>query len=530
MRSGVKTILVALISAAFVGMQPAMAEVKLQPIFGDHMVLQQGIPVPFWGQADPGEKVTVKVQGKEAEATADQQGAWSLKVGPLKSGGPLQVTIAGENSITFSDVLVGEVWVCSGQSNMAMQTSRANDPDKESAAADYPKIRLFKVASTIAEEPRNDLEGSWTLCSPQTVPGFSAVGYFFGRELHKASGVPVGLIQSAWGGTPAESWTSRKAIEAVEELRNMQQEHQQRAAAAAKVAAKAASKPAAKPAKPKAGAQAAGAPLAQPTADQGAKPAPKPAAAAKPSRASGNPQAPFVLFNGMINPLVPYGIAGAIWYQGESNAPRAEQSRTLLPTMIKDWRTRWGQEFPFLIVQLANFKPRAEQPGDSDWAELREAQTLTTKLPKVAQAVIIDVGDAADIHPKNKQEVGRRLALAAQHVAYGRKLEWSGPVFDAMKVDGDKVRLSFAHADGLKTADGGPLTGFAIAGAGRKFVWAKAEIDGPAVVLKADGLSEPVAVRYAWADNPACNLVNGAGLPAVPFRTDDWPLKTAGKR
>jgi sialate O-acetylesterase len=422
---------------------------------------------------------------------------------------------------------------------MAMSVKSSGNADQEIADAKYPKIRLFKVANATAEEPQTDVKGEWVECTPETVGGFSAAGYFFGRDLFKALGVPVGLIHTNWGGTPAEAWTSREGLEGNPALKAIYQRYKQNLANYPKQkeewdktrdARMATWKEAAAKAKAE------------------KKPAPRaPQAPADPAK---SPNSPSTLYNGMIAPLVPFGIRGAIWYQGESNAGRAYEYRTLFPAMIADWRKHWAEgDFPFIFVQLANFMARKEQPADSAWAELREAQAMTLALPKTGMAVIIDIGEAANIHPKNKQDVGGRLALAAETVAYGKTIVCSGPIYKSMSIEGDKIRLRFDHVGGglvakgddavivkgpggepeLQAKEGARLTGFAIAGADKKFVWADAKIDGDSVLVWAKDVPTPVAVRYAWADNPQCNLYNKAGLPASPFRTDQWPGITEGK-
>jgi len=501
---------------------PAVGAVKLPAVIGDHMVIQRGLPVKVWGTAEAGEKVTVSLAGKTQAAAADKDGKWAVTLPPMDAGGPMDMTVAGTNRLTVKDILVGEVWVCSGQSNMAWTVRGAANPDEETAAAKYPKIRMFTVARKTADTPQPDCGGAWSICSPKTAGNFSAVGYFFGRSVHKALNVPVGLINTSWGGTRAEPWTSRAGMKAMpmfagalkdwdarvagfdpnkveEEFTKAQEQYKARLAKWAKdvAAAKAAGKtPPRKPRRPR-----------------------------RRGNVAGSPQRPANLFNGMIAPLIPLGIRGAIWYQGESNAGQGYKYRTLFPGMITDWRKNWGQgDFPFLFVQLANFRARAAQPGDSAWAELREAQAMTLKLPATGMAVIIDIGAAKNIHPKNKQDVGGRLALAARAIAYGEKIVYSGPMYKSMSAKGNKVTLTFDHVGGgLKAAGGGKLVGFAVAGADKKFVWADAAIAGETVVVSSATVAKPVAVRYAWGDNPACNLTNAEGLPGSPFRTDDWP-------
>ena len=485
-----------LLLAGVVGAQPSTrAELKLHPLFGDHMVLQQGIAAPVWGTAEPGEEIAVAIGDQKKSAKAGADGRWMAKLDPLKAGGPLELTVAGKKSITLKDVLVGEVWVASGQSNMQWSVKQSASPEPEIAAANYPKLRLFYVPRIPAAEPVRDVNAKWEVCTPETIPNFSAVAYYFGRDLQKAIDVPVGLIHTSWGGTAAELWTSKRVMESHEGLKDYVTFYQKRRETHAAQMAKF------KEDSEKAKAE--------------GKPAPK---------APGNFMDASCLYNGMIAPLIPYGIKGAIWYQGESNAGNAKGYQALFPAMIRNWREDWGQgDFPFLFVQLANYMKRQESPGESNWAELREAQTKTLALPKTGMAVIIDIGAANDIHPKNKQDVGKRLALWAQSQVYGKDIVYSGPLYDAIKVEGDKVRISFKQAGSGLEAKGGKLTGFAIAGEDRKFVWAEAKVEGKEVVVSCPQVAKPVAVRYAWADNPDCNLYNQEGLPASPFRTDDWP-------
>lgn len=472
----------------------SLADVRLPALFSDHMVLQRGKPVPVWGWADDGEQVTVSFRGKTARATA-KDGKWMVKLGKLQAGGPDILTVEGKNRIELRDVLVGEVWVCSGQSNMEWPLKASFQSQSDIAASTNPNLRIFKVPKRKATSPQQDVQASWAQADPETVPNFSAVAYYFGRDLQQALQVPVGLVETCWGGSPAEVWMSREALSA-------NKEYQQD--------------------------------ILQPYEE-----------AVKKAQAANDPKMrpgwqPSELYNAMIAPLIPYGIAGAIWYQGESNAGRADQYRRLFADMIKNWRTDWDQgNFPFLLVQLApwdNNKKRTveqitEKPVDSDWAELREAQLLATQqLPKVGMAVITDVGDKDDIHPTKKVPVGARLALAARAIAYGEKVEYAGPVFKKMKVKDGKAILSFTHAGSGLEARGGKLTGFAICGPDKKFVWADAVIEDGKVVVSSPQVEEPIAVRYGWANYPVVNLWNKAGLPATPFRTDDFPLTTARKK
>ena len=442
----------------------ALSAVKLPAVIGDNMVLQRDMPVPIWGSADKGEDVTVTLAGQILSAKAGDDGRWKVVLAKLSVGQPLEMTVKGSsgNTITLKNILVGEVWVCSGQSNMEMGIGMCNKAQEEIAAANYPEIRLFKVVKAKAAQPAVDAKGAWTPCTSQSVAadgwgGFSAAAYYFGRHLHKELKVPVGLIDTSWGGTPAEFWTSRKVLEA--------------------------------------------------------DPAIKPLAAGESS----------CLYNGMIAPLIPYAIRGAIWYQGESNLSRAYQYRTLLPAMIANWRTDWGQgDFPFGIVQLAPFRYGGQNPAN--WAELCEAQRMTLdRSPNTGMAVTVDIGDVKDIHPKNKQDVGRRLALWALAKSYGQNLVYSGPIYKSMTVEGNKIRLQFDHVgSGLIASDGKPLTYFTIAGVDQKFVPATAVIDGNSVVVSSDQVAQPAAVRFAWVDDTSPNFANKEGLPASPFRTDAW--------
>jgi sialate O-acetylesterase len=493
--------------------QSCHSEVQLPSLFGDNMVLQQGVKARVWGKADPGEKVTVGLDRKKATATADEKGNWAVKLGPLKSGGPFVLTITGKNTIALKNVLVGEVWVCSGQSNMQWAVNQSADAEREIAEANYPKIRLFSVPRTVADIPQDSVVGAWAECSPQTVPGFSAVGYFFGREIHKAlKGVPVGLIHSSWGGTPAEAWTSLPTLEAEPDFKPLLDwwnEELAKSDAQMKDYEK-------KMSDWKQAAEAARA--------RGEQPPNQPQSPTDQRKSSNRPAN---LYNAMIAPLAPFAIRGAIWYQGESNATQAYQYRNLFPTMIRDWRRAWGEgDFPFLFVQLANFRNNWTDPRS--WAELREAQLMTLSLRNTGMAVAIDIGDSLDIHPKNKQEVGRRLALAARAMVHGERVSYSGPIYKSMSIKGDAIRLRFAHVGRGLFAKREPLKSFVIAGKDRRFVWADTEIKGKTVVVRSKYVPHPVAVRYAWWDDPVgCNLYNADGLPASPFRTDDWPGVTA---
>lgn len=627
----------------------------LHPLFSDHMIFPREVAAPVWGWAAPGQQVTLTLGDKSARTAAGSNGRWEVTLGPFRPAQePLTLKVhAGEQEKTVTDILVGDVWVCSGQSNMEWPVSRALDPETEIKSATHPRIRLFTVPKKIAFTPRLVCDASWQLCTPETIPNFSAVGYFFGRELHDATGLPIGLINTSWGGTVAEAWASEAALEPLDDfdtaLGQVREVGEKPAESEEQdfwrkvndwVATNDA--PLQNGEKPHAvdfkddqwssmtlpaqwelaglpgfdgmvwfrrrlelpeGWAGKGAKLDLGTVDEfesawindkpledkplwrgrrvyevpsgvlragpnvlavrvvdvqgggGILPTPgglqlaphgdssgREAVALSgpwhyragkalsesspfPPRLSNNPNLPTVLSNGMIEPLVPFAVKGAIWYQGESNASRAQQYRTLLPAMIGDWRRRFRTgDFPFLIVQLANFLPRDPLPPQrSEWAELREAQAFTAHtLPKCGLALAIDIGEENDIHPKNKQEVGKRLGLEARRIAYGERIESRGPVFESMRIDGEKVRVKFAHAEGGLVLRGGgaEAKGFAVAGKDETYAWARAEIDGAEAIVSSPGVKEPMHVRYAWANNPETNLFNTAGLPAVPFRTD----------
>jgi len=500
--------------------RPLVADVRLPAVFTDNAVLQRDIPVPVWGWADEGEQVTVKVGDQTKTATPEAKtGKWTVKLDPLPVGGPLTLTVSGKNTITLKNVLVGEVWICSGQSNMQMSVSGVGGAKDEIAAANYPKIRLISVPQRGTATPQDDFKGRWDECSPQTVGGFSAAGYFFGRELFKNLAVPIGLIHCSYGGSSCETWVNRSVLDGEPSFKPMLDRYDRELASYNEATAKANhEKQMADWKKAVAKAKAAG------------KVAPKPPRS--PSDPHTNNQCPANLYNGMLYPVLPYGIRGAIWYQGETNAGRAYQYRTLFPTLIKSWRAEWQEgEFPFYFVQLANFMAVRPEPSDSAWAELREAQSLTLQVPATGQAVIIDIGEAGNIHPKNKQDVGKRLALWALAKTYGKDVLYSGPTYKSQEIQGDKIALSFDSIGGGLVAKGGDqLKGFAIAGSDKKFVWADARIEGDKIIVSSPKVKSPAAVRYAWADNPECNLYNQADLPASPFRTDDWPGITIGNK
>jgi len=640
----------------------ASGGLRLPAVIGDNMVVQRGTRVPIWGWATPGERVVVRIAGQQATAKTGADGAWQVRLRPLNAAGPYEMTVSGATAtLTVKNILAGEVWLCSGQSNMQMATYAAQNAAQEIAAANYPQMRLFVTGYAAVDTPQQDCTGQWVVCSPQTVAGFSAVAYFFGRALHQELHAPVGLILSAVGGTPAESWTSERGLLSRPELQYLL-ERRNRSLVEYPAAKKQYDEDMANPARLKeqdaqcekndagweapsfddaawpvmaqpqqwetfglqidgvmwvrrtvqipdawagkdlqlhlgviddqdvtyfngvkvghmgtetteawlkprvytvpgalvkagtavlavrvtdmagaggilggpkmmylapAGQEAAAIPLAGPWKYAIAQRRSMPV----PPLGNGNSWLPTGLFNGMIAPLAPYALRGVIWYQGESNADRACQYRTLFPTMITDWRAHWGQgNVPFLFVLLANYMTAPEQPMDNDWAELREAQLQALALLNTGMASAIDIGNPGDIHPQNKQEVGRRLALWALATTYGRKGEYTGPLYRDATITGNTVRIRFTHVDKGLVARDGILRQFAIAGADKKFVWATAVIHGDTVLVSSPQIPHPVAVRYAWASNPeGSNLYNTAGLPAAPFRTDDWAGLTDGR-
>ncbi len=492
----------------------ARAEVRLPAMFSDHMVLQRDAAVPVWGWAAPGEVVTVSIDGQSKTAKADASGKWSLKLEKLTAREPTTMTVKGSNTLTISDVLIGEVWLGSGQSNMQLNVGAVNNAAAEIAKANFPQIRLFTVERKTSPTPLDTCAGKWVLCSPQTVGPFSAAAYFFGRDLHQSLKVPIGLFNSSWGGTAIEAWTSMDVQQSKPEFAPMFALWKKQVAVPYDEAAATARyekqmqvwKDAAE--KRKADGQPPGQPPKTPMAPRLM------------------PNHPANLFNGMIAPLIPYAMRGVIWYQGENNAgsPNPALYNVQLPLLINDWRRRWGQgDFPFAWVQLPNFKKRNDDPGAvSTWAIVREAMLHTLAVPKTGMAIVIDSGEEANIHPKNKQVVGARLALWAKAKVYGQKIPFSGPLPGPQTIKGSEVTVSFTNADGGLVAKGGELKGFALAGSDRKWVWARARIEGDKVIVSCPEVSAPVAVRYAYGDNPDCNLTNGAGLPASPFRTDTW--------
>ena len=664
------------------GIKPPSAEnIRMSAVFGNHMVLQRDLKIPVWGKADPGGYVQVQFSDQIRGAAVAQDSTWSVDLKPVSAGGPYTLTVTGADTLSFQDVLVGEVWLCSGQSNMNWMVRNSNDAKEEMASADYENIRLCTVQQMVSDTPQFTFQGNWEVCTPETVGNFSAVGYFFGRYLHKHLNVPVGLIHSSWGGTPAEAWTSESTLlsdsllkpivtqwqervvknypermaeyqKLVEEIQKNNQSlnvyqvdsgnegvergwaesdyddagwrtctlpgywenwqdmridgavwfrrtvsipdswsgqdlilslgpiddfdetyfngvkvgetgeetpsfwthprkytvpgdlvHDGEAVVAVRVFdhfgeggfAGASSQmrlyPDAEDAEQEIELHGSWTFKIEQALDPSLVTGPGGGDLPPEPRGPGHPHTPAGLYNAMIHPLAPFAMRGAVWYQGEANAGRSWQYHTLLPAMIRDWRQLWQQnKYYFGIVQLANYMAVSEGPEESAWAELREAQAMTAeKLDHVGLAVIIDIGEADDIHPRNKQDVGKRLGLWARAQAYGQDVVYSGPVFESMRIQDGKAVVEFRHiADSLISRGSDELRGFTIAGADKEFVAAQAVIRGDRVLVWSEKIENPTAVRYAWANNPVCNLYNSAMLPAGPFRTDDWPGVTDG--
>jgi len=497
--------------------------VGLPAMFTDHLVLQRDREVPVWGWADPGEQVTVSIADQTASTTADAQGQWRVKLAALPGGYTAHtLTVKASNTVTVNDVLVGEVWVCSGQSNMQWPVAASWNADLTIPTANNPHIRMITNENAGVQKSLQDFEGAWQLCTPDVTANFSAVGYFFGEQLQQRLDVPVGLIDNAWGGSACEAWVERDRLAAQEEqygplLRrwaeieaqpDMRDPYAAYEAAILKWQADA---------------------IVAKRAGQAVPPQPQ-----RPNIQMVQQNRPANLFHGRVAPIAPYAIRGVIWYQGESNAGRAYQYRQLFPLMIQNWRDAWQQEdLSFYWVQLADFRDELPKPAESDWAELREAQTMTLDaLKHTGQAVIIDIGEASDIHPRNKLEVGKRLARLALAQDYGLDIVHQSPRYESLEVKDGKAILLFKHrGSGLRAVDKKEIVGFTIAGNDHQFHPAQAQIqDDGRISVWSDQVPQPVAVRYAWADNPVCNLFNNEGLPVTPFRTDDWPGVTANNR
>jgi len=634
----------------------AIAKVLPAACFTDNMVLQQKTNAAIWGKETPGKSFTMSTSWNKKiyKVTTTANGDWKIKVATPAYGGPYTITFNDGEISTLNNVLIGEVWVCSGQSNMEMPLTGfygdvLNLQQELCDAANYPEIRMLKIDNKTSFSPQTDVpvKWGWNICNPQTVRDFSAVAYFFAKNLYQQYHIPIGIINSTWGGTVAEAWTSGSALKTMPDFAPFV-----KAAEAGMTQQKLDAKyqedlrgwlnainkidPAyrdgalqwAMPGFDDSGWkkmtvptywEQAGVPdydgtiwfrkkvnipanwvgkdlkldiggiddyddsffngteightelfifkrsytipanlvkagdntIAIRVFDNGGlgginkgpmilsvsgdtsskidvsgewvyQKANELKELPQAPIQSNSPNRPMLIYNAMINPILPFTIKGVIWYQGESNADRAKQYRQLFPLMINDWRQKWGEgNFPFYFVQIANYAA-TDQPPAADWPALRDAQLSTLSTPNTGMAVIIDIGDKNRIHPQNKQEVGRRLALIARAKTYGENIPYSGPIYQSQKITGDKIELTFAHANGGLVAKGDTLKGFAIAGADKKFYWANAVIVGDKVIVSSPDVSAPVAVRYAWANNPACNLYNGAGLPASPFRTDDW--------
>lgn len=509
--------------AASVIPSTVQANVAVPSILSSHMVLQRDREVPIWGWADPQEKVTVTFAGQTVSTQAGADGRWQVRLAAMPASAESRsLTIQGNNQIVLEDVLVGEVWVCSGQSNMQWSVNDSWNADLTTLAAKQPQIRLVTVENMGVQVPLQDFSGQWQVCSPETVGQFSAVGYYFGQQLQQILEVPVGLIDNAWGGSSCEAWIERSRMDAVpDQYAPLMQKWQETEAQP----------------EMKSSYEAYEAAMIQWQADTiAAKKAgqPVPNQPAAPNNPMVTQHRPGNLLNGRVNPIVPFAIRGAIWYQGESNAARAYQYRHMFPLMIRNWREAWGQgDFPFYWVQLADFQAEATGPTESAWAELREAQTLANKeLPHTGQAVIIDIGEAADIHPRNKLDVAKRLARHALAQDYGISIVHNSPRYASLSVQDNKATVVFENVGGrLRTVDKNEVLGFTIAGEDKQWHAAQAKIvDGDKVEVWSDAVAKPVAVRYAWADNPVCNLFNAEGLPVTPFRSDDWPGVTANNK
>ena len=484
-----------------------LAEVKPSALFSDHMVLQSGIQVPIWGTASPGEQVTVTLNAQKQSTVARADGKWVVRLDNLVAGGPFQMTIAGNNSITIRDVLIGEVWLGSGQSNMVFPVSKkvaswagVVNEEQEIAVANHPRIRMFTGKPAKTYEPQTEIQGEWLVCNPENVPAFSAVGYFFARDLQNEIHDPVGILILAFGASTAEAWIRRETL-AADPLLKPLLDHFDAAVRFYR----------ANPAAPAGQAP-------KPPQTINARPGPPPSQQRDPVQ---DQHYPTVLFNGMIHPVVPYAIRGVVWYQGESVVGGDEGVSLyghVQATLIRDWRKLWGQDdLPFFIVQLAALDNISNNP------RVREGQASALAMPNTGMAVTIDIGDPKNVHPQNKQALGERLSRMALAKVFGRKIEYSGPVYESMTISGSAVQLSFSHLGGGLVARDGPLKWFTIAGADRKFVAAEARIEGDTIVVSNAQITMPLAVRYAWDNYPeGCNLYNAAGLPAAPFRTDTW--------
>lgn len=484
----------------------ARGEVTLPKILSSHMVVQRGQAIHIWGWADPGEQVTVTLRGATASAKADDLGHWSLYLPPEQAGGPYPVTVAGaHNTITLDDVMIGDVWFASGQSNMQMPLAGfpgqavVSNAAEEIRNANQPSLRLLLIPMKATPYPQQDQGATWTLCTPETATNFSAAAYFFGREIASREHVTVGLIDSTWGGTPAEAWMSMDSLGADAALMPVFAQWARDSDDNSDYARI----------------------LAQyKREDDEARAANRPMPWHPWRPESLESWEPAWLYNGMIAPAIGFPIKGVIWYQGETNTPfeRALTYQRIFTALISDWRKQWQEgNFPFYYVQISSY---TSNPAAEDWAAVREAQRRTLSLANTAMAVTIDIGNPDNVHPSDKQDVGHRLALAARALTYGEQVEYSGPIYRQASNEGSRIRVWFDHASSGLVAKGGPLTGFEIAGKDKKFVPATTRIDGQSVVLSNPDVPSPEYVRYGWANAPVVNLFNGAGLPASPFTTE----------
>ncbi len=493
------------------------AEIKLPAIIGDHMVLQQKQANPIWGWDAPGTQVTVTFAGQSHTATAGSEGKWVVKLAAVPANAaPQKITIAGTNRVEIQDVLVGEVWMCSGQSNMGFTLNSDWNGDIEAAASNLPNLRLIKVPQVGTQELKTDFKGQWRASTPETARSFSAVGFLYGRYIHEIVGVPVGLIDNAWGGSAAEAWIRRTTIDNEPRFKTLMDATAKREADLQSEKGKADF--AAAQAKWKENAEK-------------AKAEKKPVPAAPQQYLTGNAR-PGNIFAGVVNPTLGYGMKGVVWYQGESNAGRAYEHAELFPFLIEQWRKEWGQgDFSFYWVQLADFQAEKPQPGESTWAELRETQTKTQKLLNTGQAVIIDLGEGKDIHPRNKHDVAARLVRWALVKDYGMKLPYRSPEFKGLAIEGAKATVTLdCFGSKLRAFDVAEARGFAVCGEDKVWHWATGKVIAPdKVEVTSDQVAAPIAVRYAWADNPVCNLFSDDGLPVTPFRTDNFDMITKPK-
>ncbi|MGZ0709151.1 sialate O-acetylesterase [Coraliomargarita sp. W4R53] len=474
------------------------------------MVLQREAPVPIWGATDAGTSVTVEIDGQIKSTTSDSDGKWRIDLAPIPTGGPYRLVVKSNGRIKrFENVMSGEVWLCSGQSNMALAVKRINNNDLESLTSQSPDIRFITIGQESSDTPLDDITGEWRLSTDKSLEDFSAVGYYFGRRLHQTLNVPIGLIDNSWGGATVEAWLPRETLAASLPLNPLMNWWDEKMAAYSQEDYDA-------------DVVAAQMKIArwETNGRKGSKPR-------IPRDDRNGQKRPSNIYNAMVHPIIGYGIRGVIWYQGEANAKRAYQYRELFPLFIQTIRQRWGQgSFPFYWVQLADYLEEKNLPVQSEWAELREAQSLTLEqLENVGQAVIIDVGEGRDIHPRDKQTVSDRLARIALARDYNYKIAYQSPQMQSVEFKDKKAIVALDHVDGnLYTFDVKQPLGFSIAGENRKFVWADAKLVGKnKIEVWSDAVPSPVAVRYGWANNPVVNVYDRAVLPVTPFRSDDWP-------